>query len=386
MRVLYVNHTDRVSGGEHSLLTLLGSLPSDVEPTVACPQGELAARLSEIGVEHVPIQGTDGSLRLHALRTPQALLEMARAAAQVRAAARAHRADVVHANSIRAGLVATAATTAPPTVVHVRDCLPPGAASALSLRAIGRAQALIANSAHTRAGLGRVGEGAHVVHNAVDLARFDACVLDRGEARARLGLPSEGAVLAVVAQITPWKGQDDAIAVLASLVRRHPGARLLLIGSAKFDSSATRYDNAAYLDSLRRQAGALGLSSAVHFLGERDDVPEILRAVDLLLVPSWEEPFGRSIVEAMAAGVPVVATAVGGPPELLGDGESGITLPPQQPRVWARVVEELLGDPARMAAMGERGRRQARRRFGAESHAGAVLEVYEEVTSSSVAG
>ncbi len=384
MRVLYVNHTGRVSGGEHSLISLLESLPGQIEPTVACPPGALAERVREVGVERVPIQGTDGSLRLHAVRTPRALLEMARAAAQVRAIAASRRAEVVHANSIRAGIVATAA--APPTVVHVRDCLPPGPASNLSLRAIGRADALIANSAHTRAGLGRVGETAHVVHNAVDVARFGDLTLSREQARARLGLPPEPVVLAVIAQITPWKAQDDAIAVLSSLAPRHPGATLLLVGSAKFDSAATRYDNPAYLDSLKSQAHQLGLSDSVRFLGERDDVPEILRAVDLVLVPSWEEPFGRSVIEAMAAGVPVVATELGGPPELLGDGEAGITLPPTQPQAWAQAIDSLLGDRPRMSAMGERGRLEARLRFGCERHAGAVLEVYEEVTSSSVAG
>lgn len=271
-------------------------------------------------------------------------------------------------------------------MVHVRDCLPPGPTSTLSLRAIGRADALIANSAHTRASLGRAGKTAHVVHNAVDVARFGDLTLSREEARARLGLAPEPVVLAVIAQITPWKAQDDAIAVLASLAPRHPGAMLLLVGSAKFDSAATRYDNPAYLDSVKSQAQRLGFADSVRFLGERDDVAEILRAVDLLLVPSWEEPFGRSVIEAMAAGVPVVATERGGPPELLGDGEAGLTLPPRQPQAWAQAIDSLLGDPERMSAMGERGRQEARLRFGPQRHLGAVLGVYEEVTSSSVAG
>ena len=333
MRVLYVNHTSRVSGGELSLLTLLPALPSEVEPVVACPEGKLADMVRALGVEVTPIHGTDGSLRLHPTRTPRALAEMALAARQVRRAASSTSADLIHANSIRAGLVSVAAAAGggPATVVHVRDCLPEGALSDLTLRAIGRADALIANSEHTRSTLTAARAPSHVVYNAVDLSRFDRVALSAAEARARLELPAEGPVLAVVAQITPWKGQDDAIRIAAALRRAHPGLTLLLVGSAKFDSAATRYDNAAYLDSLERQVGDLGLADAVRFLGERDDIPELLHAVDLLLVPSWEEPFGRAVIEAMAAGVPVVATDVGGPPEILGEGAEPLRRRPPTP-------------------------------------------------------
>src|SRR5262249_10952391 len=96
----------------------------------------------------------------------------------------------------------------------------------------------------------------------------------------------DGPVLAVIAQITPWKAQDDAIRIAQILRSEHPGLRLLLVGSTKFDSAATRYDNSAYLESLRRLAAAGPDEGLVSFLGERDDIPEILRAVDLLLVPS----------------------------------------------------------------------------------------------------
>jgi glycosyltransferase involved in cell wall biosynthesis len=128
---------------------------------------------------------------------------------------------------------------------------------------------------------------------------------------------------------------------------------------------------------LRRRVGRDGLDGAVRFLGERDDVPELLRAVDLLLVPSWEEPFGRAIVEAMAAGVPAIATDVGGPPEILAGG-GGVVLPPRSPAAWSAAIGELLSDGERLAALGERARAAARARFGAERHAAAVIAVYEE--------
>ena len=189
----------------------------------------------------------------------------------------------------------------------------------------------------------------------------------------------------MIAQITPWKGQDDAIRIARHLARTHPGLQLLLVGSTKFDSAATRYDNTAYLDSLRRQVDASELADTVRFLGERDDIPELLRAVDLLLAPSWEEPFGRTIIEAMAAGVPVVATDVGGPPEILGEGESrcGLALPPRSPEAWAEAVRALLADTPALEHMAEHGREEARRRFGVERHVSSILEVYEGVLDAS---
>ena len=88
-------------------------------------------------------------------------------------------------------------------------------------------------------------------------------------------------------------------------------AHLLLIGSAKFVARATRFDNEAYVARLRALVADAGLQDRVSWLGEREDVPELVRALDVLLLPSWEEPFGRALIEAMALGVPVLATDVG---------------------------------------------------------------------------
>jgi glycosyltransferase involved in cell wall biosynthesis len=385
MRALFVNHTGGVSGGELSLLALLANLPPEVEPVVACPEGPLAHRVRALGIDVQPICGTDGSLRLHPTRTPRAIFDIARAGRQVRKAAEGANADVVHANSIRAGIIATGGgvSRGRPTVVHVRDCLPPGRLSAVSLRAISRADALVANSNYTAAAL-RQEERVFVVHNGVDLDQFSRRMTHQ-EARVRLGLTRGRPVLAVLAQITPWKGQDDAIEIAAQLIRSHPDLQLLLVGSPKFTSASTRFDNTGFFEALRALVNERKLSAAVHFLGEREDVPEVLSAVDLLLVPSWEEPFGRAIIEAMAMGVPVVATNVGGPSEILVEGECGLVLPPREPEAWAREIDGLLSAPARLAEMGERGEAAARRRFDMRAHVEGVMRVYESVLATPAA-
>jgi glycosyltransferase involved in cell wall biosynthesis len=381
VNVLYVNHTAEVSGGERSLLALLAALPAEVSPLVATPPGALLDAVRRMGIATSPIAGTAGSLRLHPLHTPQALAEMAAAARQVRRSARRHGADVVHANSIRAGIVISLARLARAArVVHVRDCLPPGPVTTATMRLIAaRASTVVANSRYTAATVAAAAPGAHVevVHNPVDLARFDPAAIDRGWARARLGEADGGRLLlGVVAQLSPWKGQDTAIEALRLLCREGIDARLLLIGSAKFVARATRFDNTAYLARLQALVAEAGLGDRVEFLGEREDVPELVRALDVLLLPSEEEPFGRALIEAMALEVPVVATSVGGPPEIIEDGREGVLLAPGRPEAWARVIREIAENPERARAMGRAGRLRAEQAFAPERHAQAMLDVY----------
>ena len=360
-----MNHTAHISGAEQSLLSIVRALPAEVEPVVACPEGPLADAVRAAGVDHTRVPGTAGSLKLHPWHTARALAELGAEAAAVRHLARRRDADLIHANSIRAGLAVCAGGGAP-SVVQIRDCLPPGRASSLSHGLIDRRAALVlANSRFTERCFARDGRRAPtgVLYSPVDLARFDPDRIDRAAARAGLGLDADAPVLAVLAQITPWKGQIDAIRLVAALRERFPEVRLLLVGAAKFVSGATRYDNVAYTAELEALVSELGLADAVVFTGERQDVPEVLRAIDVLLVPSWEEPFGRTVVEAMAMEVPVLATSEGGPAESLREGVDGHLLPPRDPAAWVEPAARLLSDAALRADMGRAGRARATELF-----------------------
>ena len=383
MRVLYVSHTAEVSGAERSLLDLLGGLPDTVQPLLATPPGRLAVLAEQLGVATTPIMGTAGSLRVHPLHTPRALAEMALAGRQVRRAAARHGAELVHANSIRAGIVvAFAHIRARPVIVHVRDCLPPGRVSSATLRLIARtATTVVANSRYTADSVAVAAPNAAlaVVYNAVDLERFDPQKLDRARARARLGEAggSGRLLLGVVAQLSPWKGQDTAIEALALLCRDGLDAHLLLVGSAKFVARSTRFDNEDYVSRLRELVAREGLDDRVWWLGEREDVPELIRAMDALLLPSWEEPFGRALIEAMALGVPVVATDVGGSCEIVQDGRQGYLVPPRDPHAWARAIARLAHNPDTRAELGRAGRERVHELFTIAGHVRAMLDVYE---------
>jgi glycosyltransferase involved in cell wall biosynthesis len=386
VKVLFASHTSRISGAEHSLLTLLGALPEDaVEPLVACPPGPLAEAVRVRGVRVATVTGAEGSLKLSLAGTPRAVGELAAEAVELRRLARRHRAEVVHANTLRAGLAATVAARlgGAPAVVAVRDCLPPGRVARVTQRALADgAAALVPNSVYTRdaflARRARVRARVEVVPSPVDLARFDPGRYDRHAARTALSLADEDLALTVAAQLTPWKGQDDAIATVAALRSRGLPVRLLLAGGVVFDDAATRFDNRAFERRLHDLVRAHDLGERVTFLGPRDDVPAVLRATDLLLAPSWEEPFGRSIVEAMAMGVPVAATAAGGPRHIIRHGLDGLLLAPRDPAGWARAIGDVLEHRAQLSAMGGRAR-EAARRFGAGPLAAQTLAVYRAV-------
>jgi L-malate glycosyltransferase len=383
MRALYVNQTSQVSGAERSLLALIDGLGDAVEPLAACPPGELAQLLRERGIETLPIAGTAASFRLHPVHTSRGLLDIGRSSLQMRRLVGRQRPDLVHANTTRASLLALLARArgGPPVLAHIRDWAPEGRFSRFVLGTIARrADAIVANSAYVAGqfdGL-PLRSPVHVLHNPVDLDRFDPAVADRGAMRRELGVPDGAVALATIAQLTPWKGQDDAIRILAELASGGENAVLLIAGSAKFAGAGTQFDNAAFERRLHELVAELGVEERVLFLGERSDVPAILAATDLLLLPSWREAFGRIAIEAMAMAVPVAATEVGGPAEIVRPGVDGLVLPPRQPQRWARELQPLIRSGELRRQYGDRARARAQE-FGLEAHAAAALGLYREL-------
>jgi glycosyltransferase involved in cell wall biosynthesis len=385
VRVLYANHTSRISGAEWALLDLLAGLPSDICPVVACPKGPLAQAVGALGVPVSTVGEADASFRLHPWQTPRGVVQLVLAGLVLKRLASRVAADLIHANSVRTGLMAlvSAKLGGPPVIVNVHDCLPRTRLANLVRRLLlSDASALIANSNYTGANFAAYRSIAPVtIYNPIDLGRFDPQTISRAHSRTILGLPPAAPILGLIAQITPWKGQDDAIRTAALLRQAWPDLRLLLVGDVKFASKATRFDNRAYARSLRALVDDLRLQGTVQFLGQREDVPQIMRAIDLLLVPSWEEPFGRTVIEAMAMETPVLATDVGGPSEVITDGVNGLLLKPREPQRWAAAIGGLLANPARRAEIGRRGRRTVVNTFSREAHVANVLDAYQRLLS-----
>jgi glycosyltransferase involved in cell wall biosynthesis len=386
-KVLYVQHTSIVSGAERALIDLVTEVRSDMSAIVMCPAGPLADALRGVGVDVREYRGTEGSLRFD-LRTVGAVWDIIRSAWSVGRLVRREDVSIIHANSIRAGLIAILATVrgGPPVVVHIHDVLPENRISSLIKRVIlARSAAVISVSKYSETKFRRTGASlpTAVLYNPIDVSRFDSGLVSKQEAREQLGLPSAVPLLGVVAQITPWKGQRTAVEALAELEARWPDARLLLVGEPKFVSKSTRFDNLTYQYYLRDLVHRLGLEDRVEFLGEREDVPMILRSLDVLLEPSWEEPLGRSAMEAMAMELPTVVTAVGGTRELVRDRVDGLVVPPRQPKEWADAIDHLLSEPATATRMGKSARSRVIDRFEKSAYAGRVRDFYRRVLDAS---
>jgi L-malate glycosyltransferase len=394
LRVLYVSHVSLVSGAEGALLDLLEALPARVVPFLACPPGPLADRAAAIGVRVVELPEAAGSLRLDSRQLLEAVARIARAGRVLRRQIEEIQPDVIHSNTLRAGLV-TAVANLPrrrPTVLHVHDVLPRSRASAVVRRILlTSTDSLVPVSRYAEQRLlgDAVLRGATrsaVLYNPLDLKRFSLTESTRAEARSRLGFAPEERVIALIAQITPWKGHDVAIRMMPSVIARHPQARLILVGEPKFVGVAVRFDNLAYLRRLHALVEELRLQDNVEFWGERSDVPTVMRGIDVLVCPSWEEPFGRSVIEAMSSGTAVVATNVGGPAEYIDEGTEGLLAPPRDSDAWAVAVSSLLDDDAGRLAMGDRASHKVRSLFDRDLYARRVVELYDETVPRHRAG
>jgi D-inositol-3-phosphate glycosyltransferase len=185
--------------------------------------------------------------------------------------------------------------------------------------------------------------------------------------------------LLVVSRLVQRKGIGDVIAALAAV----PEAELVVAGGPPAEQLAGDPEARRLAAKARR----LGLADRVQLRGrvERPDLPALYRSADLVVNVPWYEPFGIVPLEAMACGVPVVASAVGGLVDTVVDGVTGAHVPPRRPRLLAATVAGLLADPERRAALGVAGARRARRRYGWDRIAGSTLEVYAGLTAGTLA-
>jgi L-malate glycosyltransferase len=383
MRVLYVNQTSQVSGAEHSLLTLLQGLEGEVEQLAVSPPGELTVELERIGVNAVPIRGTVASFRLHPLHTTRGLADIGVSALQVRRIVAGAKPDLVYANTTRASLLALLARqrSGPPLLAHIRDRAPDGRFSRAVFELIGRrATAVVATSHYVAEQFDGISlrRPVSVIYDPIDLSHFDPVLTDGPAARRALGISEGAIVLSLVGQITPLKGQDVAVEATAELCARGFDVHLLVIGSVKFASGGTQLDNVGFERDLHEQVAGLGVEDRVHFLGERRDVPDLLAATDLLLMPFWRDAFGRVSPEAMSIGVPVVASEVGGPAETVRDGIDGVLLPPRKALAWAAALAELIADEGRRRQLADNALRRSRD-FSVATHVAEMLDLYREL-------
>lgn len=204
-----------------------------------------------------------------------------------------------------------------------------------------------------------------LVYNGIPIAQFRTSMGERATTRAALGLAADSFVMTTIGTLWPYKGQADLLDALA--MASLPQGWVLLLAGRDIDGQRARLED---------QCAQLGLGAHIRFLGERGDVPALLGAADLHVTASHTEGVPNNVLEAMCAGLAVVATDVGGIPELVVDGQTGILVPSQDPPALAAAIAALAADGPRRTRMGAEARRRVVDSFSIEASVAALDAIY----------
>ncbi|MGE5587636.1 MAG: glycosyltransferase family 4 protein [Clostridia bacterium] len=362
LTVLYELPFANLGGTEKHLLTLISALGRDVAPCLLAPQGDALRLFRDLGVPYrtvLPLRPAPGVR--HALRVHDAAF---------RELMEEFRPRLVHVHcGIELAVAARLASPGIPIVFTVHGY--PDAASyiASAFLANRMVDEVICVSEAERRAAERYGfrkDTLTVIHNGVAPPAL-AAPSRRREFRQRLGLREDAVVIGTVSRLERRKGMAYLVSAFARIRHECPCATLLVVGDGRM-----RRD-------LERLAIDLGVGDRVVFTGALEDPGDALESMDIFALPSLQEALGMAILEAMARAKPVVATTVGGIPEAVAHGETGLLVPAKDDAALASAILALARDPAKRQEMGARGRARFEGLFTAEVMARQTLEVYRRV-------
>ena len=338
-----------LNGGEQSMLsTLSGVIRAGYRVSVAAPPvGPLAEALRNAGVESVPFEPRNSS----GIRLPLDLLRR-----QLAEVLRSRRPDLVHANSLAMGRLSgpVVKDLALPSLSHLRDIASLSRQAIADLNCHARLLAVSQATRQFHVAQGLAAEKTFLLYNGIDLERFRFRPRT-GYLHRELGLPEELPLIGAIGQISLRKGHDVAAAALSQVsgagVSPAPANRdacattpfAWLIVGQRFSGKA---ESRQFEDQLRRSAAG-PLAGKVYFLGVRDDIPQILNELTLLVHPAQQEPLGRVLLEAAASGVAIIATDVGGTREIFPPQcEAACLVPPDDVQAMSAAIDRLLRNGA----------------------------------------
>jgi len=375
--VLYLNPYATIGGAERALLELVGELDrARYTPIVVLGEDgplvrELAARGIETIVEPFPLPP------LHGLVWPPTLARVARAAARLRRLVRARGARILHGGDVVGLLLLVAARPRGARIVYQIHYLG-GAARRLALAALAlpAVDRLLAVSARQPSRLGPapglLAGRTRVLPPGISAPAFAAG--DRRAFRREVGAPEGAPLVGLVARHDTWKGHGVFLEAAARLRERRKGVRFVMVGG-RFDDDPPSHVR-RYRDAFLARRRELGLEDVVALLPHRPDVAGVLAGLDVLVCPSADEPFGMIVLEAMAAGTPVVASDSGGPAEILEDGRSGLLFRTGSASALASAVLRVLDEPGLGARLAAEAGHRVRTAFGSARYAREVEAVY----------
>lgn len=353
LTILFIHGITEIGGAERELLRMLGELPSlGYQPLVACPlQGPFVQELDRRKIEH------------HAIAMPpwRKLLAYPKRASAVRALREVimtKRPLVLHVNDIWwvPQTLRAVAGFRIPIVAHVRQEIDPPKVRRYELNELDRVFPVSRQIQRSLEAGGILPERLRVIYSGLDTSAVPVQA-DGRQIRHEFGIPVDVPLIGTVGNLFPRKGYEVMLRALPTILKSLPELHYLIVGGG----------NAAYETRLRSLVKELGVANRVHFAGFQDPVYSCLAAIDLYVHPALTEGFGIAVLEAMAMRKPVVATATGGLPEIVQDGETGIVVLPGDPDALAQSVSELLLDSAQCRQLGEAGRTRVATHFTVES-------------------
>ena len=367
LRIAFCHYTSDVGGGsDRSLFDLVTHLdPTAFAPFVILRSGDpLAGRYREAGCTVAEIPFVPPRRALDARKLAGFFLWYIPHVLRAARLLRRWKIDVVHVNTINNLQGPVAARLAGcPLVWHVRELAGDGRIGRAMRGLVARlAHIAVANSKAVAESLGTCGDRVYTIYNGIDLSEYPEpdCTTPREP------------LITCVGRLEPWKGQHVLVEALPAIFAAHPESIAWFVGGPAVNK-------ADYLPGLAARCAELGIAERVMFTGARNDIPAILRRATLLVLPSVEpEPFGRTLVEAMAAGCPPIATAAGGPLEIIDDGVNGVLVPPGDVGALTREVMSLLAAPVQTRALGAAGRARAVEAFSLDRMVAEMAILFNE--------
>ncbi len=371
-RILYLNPVSEIAGAEMSLLSLMSTLDREMfEPIVALPSpGPLVKRMAQLDVETITI-----SQRQLKIKNPFPYFKTVFCLANL---VRRRHVRLIHAN---AGIsnqygVMTARLCRIPIICHIRGFFGKRAFRRMFLN---YADVLIANSHAVAASFSDFvskSQKVVIIHNGVDLEGFSLNRTKAGMFRKKLGLPENAFVIGHLARVCPEKGQHILVDAIALVSDKHPEVYTLIVGDTSIDSSAT------FLASLKQQVQERGLLEKVIFLGFVHNIAELYADLDLVVLPSLKEPFGRTLIEGMAMMKPVIGTRAGGADEVVEDGVTGLLVPAGDSIQLAKAILNVMENRDAAREFGANGRKRVEKFFSIDQNVRKTEQIYLEVLRS----
>ncbi len=360
--ILYLHGISEIGGAERALLSVLERLDRTCwQPVVACPAaGPLVTELKSLGVPTYPMVFPAWRKLTHVLWRVSAWLKLARLVQDIRPA-------LVHVNDlywVPQALLATRRRNIP-VVVTVRQNLK---SERVRQYRLDKAGFLVAVSDAARDVLIKSGvraERVRRIYTGVDINRLSP-EYDGSRVREQLGIPNGAPVVGCLANVLEIKGHDILLEAFAKVEKVHPMSHLLIVGR----------DTSPHGARMRALADRLGIGKRTHFVGFQTDVRPYIAAMSLVVMASRSEGLPVALLEAMAMGKAVVASAVGGIPEVVVDGVTGRLVPPEDSSALSSAMIELLSHPERLIEGGRQGRERIEASFTLRTEIEALEAVY----------